>query len=333
MGTANDDFDIETELDLDSLDEKAGEALLRRGERAAAKKPEDDVEVEVVADERVAPEDRNVKPLPEDDNPEPTEEELAAYSEGVRKRIEKMTKARHDERREKEQAARERDEAITFAQRILAEKKALEERAAKLVTEQQSAELQKLDADLAVARKEYIDAANSYDTEAMAEAQLKISTLAARKAQAETRKSETPLAQPAADVVQRQQSARPAPDARAQDWAARNSAWFQKDKAMTAFAFGVHEELVSSGVDPRTDAELYYKKLDESVRKRFPEKFADGNTQTRTPRTSPVAPATRTATGRKKITLTTTELSLARRLGVTPEQFALEKAKLEKRNA
>ena len=100
---------------------------------------------------------------------------------------------------------------------------------------------------------------------------------------------------------------------------------------MTAFAFGVHEDLVSRGVDPRTDAELYYKKLDEEVKKRFPEKF-ESETPQRTPRTSPVAPASRTVGGRKKITLTSTELSLARRLNVTPEQFAAEKLKLEQRN-
>lgn len=327
MGTKNEEFEFETEVDLDNIDTDAAKELLKRGEKAGAKE-DDEVELEVIDDERVAPEDRKAKPLPDDENPEPTEEELAAYSEGVRKRIEKLTHARHDERRAKEEATRERDEAVAFAQRVMAEKNALAERAKQLTTEQQSAELSKIESDLAVARKEYVEAANSYDTEAMAEAQMKLSTLAAKKLQAESRKAEEALAPAAKTVVQPQTSARPAPDKRAQDWAARNDAWFQKDKAMTAFVFGVHEELVSSGVDPRTDAELYYKKLDESVRKRFPEKFA-GDTATRTPRTSPVAPASRTASGRKKITLTTTELSLARRLGVTPEQFAAEKAKLE----
>jgi hypothetical protein len=102
---------------------------------------------------------------------------------------------------------------------------------------------------------------------------------------------------------------------------------------MTAFVFGVHEDLVSKNVDPRTDSELYYKKLDEEVRARFPEKFEQDPKPTNTPRTSPVAPASRTAaTGRRRVTLTTTELSLAKRLGVTPEQFAAEKIKLENRN-
>jgi hypothetical protein len=100
---------------------------------------------------------------------------------------------------------------------------------------------------------------------------------------------------------------------------------------MTAFVFGVHEDLVSKGVDPRTDSELYYKKLDEEVKSRFPEKF-ESDRPVNTSRTSPVAPASRTVNGRKRVTLTSTEVSLARRLGVTPEQFAVEKLKLENRN-
>ena len=134
-------------------------------------------------------------------------------------------------------------------------------------------------------------------------------------------------------MVQPQPSAQRAPDSRAQDWAARNSAWFQKDKAMTAFAFGVHEDLVSKGVDPRTDAELYYSKLDEQVKKRFPEQF-ESTTQrsaANTRQSSPVASASRVVNGRRRVTLTTTEVATARRLGVTPEMYAAEKLKLEPR--
>lgn len=325
MGTTNDDFNIESTVDLDNVDEKAAEALLARG---AAK---DDIEVEEVPDARVAPVDRTAKPLPADDNPEPTEEELASYSEGVRKRLDKLTHARHDERREKEQAQRERDEAVAFAQRVMASQQALEARAQKMSEVTQAVTLEKLDADIAVARKAYVEAANTYDTEAMAESQMALARLVARKERAEEQKNLQPIAQVPQPVVQQQQPARPAPDQRAKEWAARNDAWFQKDKAMTAFAFGVHEDLVSKGVDPRTDSELYYKKLDAEVQSRFPEKFSDAPA-TRTPRTSPVAPASRTVNGRRKVTLSSTEVSLARRLGVTPEQFAAEKVKLENRN-
>lgn len=327
MGTTNSEFDIESTVDLDNIDEKAAEALLARG---AAK---DDIEVEEVPDARVAPADRTAKPLPADDNPEPTEEELASYSEGVRRRLDKLTHARHDERREKEQAQRERDEAVAFAQRVMANQQALEARAQKMTEVTHAVTLEKLDADIAAARKAYVEAANTYDTEAMAESQMTLARLVARKERAEEQKNLQPIARVPQPVVQQPQSARPAPDQRAKEWAARNDAWFQKDKAMTAFAFGVHEDLVSKGVDPRTDSELYYKKLDAEVQKRFPEMFSGSDAPaTRTSRTSPVAPASRTVNGRRKVTLTSTEVSLARRLGVTPEQFAAEKVKLENRN-
>lgn len=328
MGTLNTEFEFESAVDLDNIDEKAAADLEKRAAR------HDEIEVEEVADEKVAEKDRTAKPLPKEeaDSVEPTEEELAAYSEGVRKRIGKLTHAREDERREKESAQRERDEAVQFAQQVLARQKQLEEHAKKLTETTQTATLEKLDSDIASARAAYVEAANTYDTEAMAEANMKMSALLAKKERLEERKSSPAPLQTEQPAVQRESTARPAPDSRAKEWAARNDAWFQKDKAMTAFAFGVHEDLVSKGVDPRTDSELYYKKLDEEVRTRFPEKFESATPATRTPRPSVVAPASRTVGGRRKVTLTSTEMSLARRLGVTPEQFAAEKIKLENRN-
>ena len=326
MARAHEEFSIETTVDLDNIDEDAAAALLARGNGR------DDIEVVEVPDAKVPEKDRTAKPLPADENPEPTDEELAAYSEGVRKRIEKLTHARHDERREKEQAQRERDEAILFAQQTLQQRNQLHERAQRLVADSNSATLEKLEAELVAARKEYVEAANTYDTEAMAEAQMKMSSLVAKKMRAEEQKDSKPLAQAEKEVVQSPTSTRPAPDQRAQEWAARNKDWFQKDRSMTAFAFGVHEDLVSKGIDPRTDSELYYKKLDEEVKTRFPEKFEADPPAQRTPRASVVAPASRTVNGRRKVTLTSTELSLAKRLGVTPEAFAAEKIKLEATN-
>lgn len=323
MARLDPEFDIETTVDLDNVDEKAAKELEKRAEKTA----EPEIEIEEIADPKVSKEDAKAKPLPADENPEPTEEELAAYSESVRKRIEKLTHARHDERREKEQAQRERDEAIVFAQNALAAQKALEERTKKLTEQSVSANIEKIDAEIAATKQKLIEVANAYDTEAMAEQQIKLAELIAAKKQIETQKQEKEVAQPPQSRVQTQPTARPAPDKRAQEWAARNDAWFQKDKAMTAFVFGVHEDLVSRGVDPRTDTELYYQKLDEAVKTRFPEKFEAAPRTS--PRTSPVAPASRVVNGRKKVTLTATELSLARRLNVTPEQFAAEKLKLQ----
>lgn len=318
------EFDIETELDLDNIDEKEAKKLEDRAESDK----DSGIEVSEVSESESNKGTQAAKSVPAGNADEPTEEELAAYSEQVRERINKLTRARHDERREKEAAQRERDEAIAFAQQALSAHKAMEERAKKLSEQSVTNTIEKLDAEIATAKQKYIEAANAYDTEAMAESQLKLAELVATKQRAEAEKIERPSLQAQQPAVQQPTSARPAPDKRAQDWAARNEAWFQKDKAMTAFVFGVHEDLVARGVDPRTDSELYYKKLDEEVRKRFPEKF-ESDTSTRTPRTSPVAPASRAVNGRRKVTLTAREMALARRFNLSPEQFAAEKLKLE----
>lgn len=324
MARIDEDFSIETEMDLDAVDETAAKRLDERGAKDFA-----DIEIEEVPDPRVSERDRKAKPLPADSDADPTEEELAAYSESVRKRINKLTHGREDERRAREQAQRERDEAVQFAQHALARAKTAEEGSQKLRVQSTDTSLAKLDGDIAATRKEYVEAANAYDSEAMADAQLKMATLVAQKNRLEIQKEAPPIAQPQTSVQQSQPTARPPPDKRAQEWAARNDDWFQKDKSMTAFAFGVHEDLVSQGFGPRADVELYYTKLDEKLKFRFPEKFEPALASRSTSRpSSPVAPATRTANGRRRVTLSSTEMSLAHRLGVTPEQFAAEKLKL-----
>jgi hypothetical protein len=321
MGTQNEEFEIETTLDLDNLDIEAGKRLEK-----AAERPEIEVEEEVSL-----PPARREKAPAVAESDEPTEEELAQYSESVKKRIDKLVKAREEAKREALRLQQERDEAMLYAQNALAQRKALEEQSRKLGEESVSALEQKLDADIKAARAELVEALNTYDTEAAADAQMKIADLTAQKREVAAKKVSRPVAQPAQSVLQPQSSTRPAPDNRAQEWVARNSAWFQKDKAMTAFVFGVHEDLVEKGVDPRIEADKYYRALDEAVRKRFPEQFGEEAPSTSAPR-SVVAPATRSTTGRKKVTLTANELSIARRLGVTPEQFAREKMLLENRN-
>lgn len=330
MATNNPEFEIETTVDLDNIDTAAAKRFL---DQHAVKDDKDNIiEVEEVPDPGVDPKDAKAKPLPKDENPEPTEEELAAYSESVRKRIEKLTHARHDERREKEQAVRERDEAIAFAQRALQDRKRLEEQAKKLTEESTTSSIKQLDTEISAAEKEYIEATDKYDSEAMAAAQKKLAALVVRRELAEAKKSATPIAPIDRPVVQPTPTARPAPDTRAQEWAARNGAWFQKDKAMTAFVFGVHEDLVSKGVDPRLEPDTYYSKLDAEVKARFPEKFEQERTETAPRQKSPVAPASRAVNGRRRVTLTASELAIAKKFRLTPEQFAAEKIKLENGN-
>ena len=313
MATNNPEFDIETEVDLDNIDEGAAKALLNRGEKRE--------QTEVTFPE----------PKEEVAEKGPTEDDLENYSESVKKRINKLTFDREESARQAAQANRERDEAIQFAQQALAQRKQFEEQARRFSESSQTAELARIEADVAAAKKQVKEAMDAYDTEAATEGQIKLSELISQRSLLQLQKVAKPVAEPREDVVQTTPSTRPALDSRAQDWVARNNAWFQKDKAMTAFAFGVHEDLVDQGVNPRADADTYYGKLDEALKARFPEKFESPDKQDRQ-RSSPVAPAGRTVSGKKRVVLSAREISLANRLGLTVEQFAAEKLKLEKSN-
>ena len=121
------------------------------------------------------------------------------------------------------------------------------------------------------------------------------------------------------------------PDARAQAWQTKNQ-WFGKDEEMTSLALGLHEKLVRSGIDPTS--EVYYRRIDETMQKRFPENFGDDSLEARPAQRKPstvVAPATR-STAPKKVRLSTTQLAFAKKLKLTPEQYAREMIKLENAN-
>ena len=115
------------------------------------------------------------------------------------------------------------------------------------------------------------------------------------------------------------------PDERTKKWASENE-WFGQDNEMTGFAFGVHESLVKSGVNPQTQADEYYSRIDASMRQRFPDKFEGQEVEEAPARqTGPVvAPANRSAKKPRKVQLTSTQVSLAKRLGLSPEQYAAQ---------
>ena len=329
MATLNPEFEIDSVVDLDNIDTEAAKKLLARASG--------DNDIEVVIDNNgddKKPQDKQEtrKPAVADD---PTDEELATYSDRVKERINSLTEKRRQEERARQAVERERDEAVAFAARLLEDQKAAEAKLRELNTQSQAELLTSLDAKIADAKRRYSEAADLIDGAAMAEIQVELATLAARKERAEAAKQsqEKTLDKPAADAVQRQTSTKPAPDPRAQEWIARNAAWFQKDAPMTAFVFGVHEELVKSRVHPVNDADVYYRTLDEEMRRRFPDKFAADSSRGKT-RTEPsqVASATRTSAGKRRVVLTERELAFAKKMNVTPEQYAREKLKLENRN-
>ena len=277
-------------------------------------------EIEVVDDTPAR--DRGKKPLdtaPED----PTDDELKKYSEDVQKRIEKFTKGYHDERRAKEAAMREKEEAIRLAQAIIEENKKLKGS----LNKGQEALLQQakaaVDLEMEKAKRKFKEAYDAGDSEALTEAQDAL-TKANMKAERIANFKPAPLQQEEKGVEDKQFVQAPQPDNKALAWQDENR-WFGKDEEMTSFALGLHQKLVKSGIDPRSDE--YYERIDSRMRQVFPDAFStspDDSDKAERPsraKASVVAPATR-STGSKKITLTQTQVNIAKRLGVPLELYA-----------
>lgn len=293
---------------------------------------EDDesIEIEIVDDTPEEDRDRPRKPegaeadIPDDD-------EIGSYSEGVQKRIRKLRYEFHEERRAKEEAARLRDEALTFAQREMEEKNRLrrmiEEGEGVLVSQAK----QRVAVQLERAKADFKAAYETGDPDAMADAQAKLTEL--KNEEYRLNSYRPPARQPAQQpqVRQPQQQVQrpsvPPPSEKAKTWAQSNP-WFmrQGDEDITALAMGTHEKLVRSGVAP--DTEQYYNQIDAAVRRAFPERFADASEGVRPQRRQAgnvVAPAGRqSGQTPRKVVLTSTQAALAKRLGLTPQQYAAQ---------
>jgi hypothetical protein len=286
-------------------------------------------EVEIVDD--TPEQDRGKKPL--NKNPEPSEEELEAYSDGVKKRINELRHGYHDERRAKEAALREREELAAFAEKLLKEKQELQKRYAAGEEFAVGQFKEKAVITLEAAKKQYKDAFEAGDVEAMASAQERMMEAALEKKKYENwRPQQLPNDENYETIQPVKQNAPQAapPDPRAVTWAEDNQ-WFGSDEEMTAFAYGVHDRLVKAGVDPRIEPDLYYRKIDERMREVFPDKFEVSKPQSKKPATV-VAPVSRSTNTGKKVVLSASQQRVAKRLGLTPQQYAQELAKLEAQN-
>lgn len=293
------------------------------------KKKEGELEIEIVDDTPEA--DKNREALPKDvvEDLEKDDDDVNKYSEKVQSRLKAMKKAWHDERRDKEKAARERDEAARFAQVKDQEVNQLKQRLSTgekiFITEAADAAKKQLDS----AREKLRQANASGDAELVSKAQ---EDLYDAKAKVERAESFKPSLQEENKGVQNTQQAqvqtRPTVDPKAEAWRSKNG-WFGTDKKMTALALGLHEELVEAGVNPTSDD--YYTKVDADMKKRFPEYFNSDEADTgKTRKQAPtvVAPASR-STGPRRIQLTTSQVAIAKRLGLTNEAYAREMMKLE----
>ena len=299
---------------------------------AALEAKASDVEIEIEDD--TPEEDQNRKNLPKELVQKLESDELDDYDDKVKDKIYQLKKVWHDERREKERIARENAEAIRAAQKLREENKQLRANSENNQTEYLKAIESAADYELLAAKQAYKTAHDDGDTDKMTEAQQKISEATYKKEKVNQYK--TSLQNKENDVKQENKETPAAlpPDAKAVEWQKQND-WFGQDEEMTSLALGLHEKLVRQNGSSYATTDEYYKRIDETMRKRFPEHFDVEEVETKEPTKSKpaavVAPVTRT-TSSKKIRLTTSQVNLAKKLGLSPEQYAKEMIKLENRN-
>jgi hypothetical protein len=292
----------------------------------------DDIEVEIVDD--TPPADRGREPLAHAVE-DPSDDEIASYSKGVQARIKELTHARHDERRSKEAIMREKQELENFSQQLLNENRQLKGAVLNGTQHHKATAQAAAEAELIAARRQYKDAQDAFDTDAIIAAQENLTDVK-MKLDSIKKFQPTPLQETTA-VVQPQQAApvqSPQPDEKSLRWQAKNQ-WFgaQGFEEVTSYALGLHQKLVNSGVDPR--GEEYFNKIDTNIKAKFPEVFSEGGREkvsdaSRKPSTT-VASATRSS-GPKRVVLTTSALALAKKFHLTPQQYAAQVALLESKN-
>ena len=311
-------------------------------ETEAEGKPLDDDAISIEIEDDTPPEDRNQTPMPEDKVKEleaaTDEEEENMPHRSQKERLQQYKKVWNDERRAKEAALREQQEAIELARRVLDENKKLKAQYSAgektyIETVQSQTETQ-----VAMAKREYREALESGDADRIVEAQSNLNE-ASYKAQQAKQFKPTALQEDENEVqIQQVEQQRPRVDAKTQSWLDDNP-WYGTKKAMSSFAVGIHEELVDEYGKDIVGTDQYYKRIDQTMRKKFPEYFElDGDDSTVEPkenqtsqRTKPstvVAPATR-STSSKQVRLKTSQMALIKKLGLSPEQYSREVLKLE----
>ena len=288
---------------------------------------DDGFEIEVVDD--LPPEHQNrprqAKDADIDESVDDNDEEIKSYSESVQKRIKKLSWEKQEKERQRIEAQNLQEEALKYAEQIKQEnenlRKTLEEGEGVLVNQAKG----RVAAELEKARAEAKAAYEIGDADAMIAANERVARLATEEEKYKNYKPQ-PRPQPAPQPQYQQQVQQPRqPDQRALDWAAKND-WFEKDPEMTGYAYGLHEKLVKSGIDPRS--EQYYNEIDNAVRRVFPDKFDDGpiieESAPQRQTGNVVAPAARSGKKPRKVQLTSTQVALAKRLGLSNEQYAAQ---------
>ena len=303
-------------------------------DEAQATEAEKEQPIEIEIEDDTPEEDRGRKPTAKEvvEKLEVEVDELDKYSKEARDKMIKMKKVWNDERRRADDADRERHAAIDAAARLHEENKKMKEMISTGQTEYLAAVKNSAGLQLEMAKKAYRDAYESGDTDKVMEAQQAITEATLKVDKVNNFK--LPPLQEEKYEVKRQEEYQPVqrPDDKVMDWQEQNP-WFGQDEEMTASALGLHEKLKRQGVAIGSDE--YYATLDKTMRKRFPEEFGEPEVEVKAKEDAPkakpstvVAPAVR-STASKKIKLTTSQVSIAKRLGLTPEQYVRELLKLE----
>jgi len=295
----------------------------------------DPVEVEVIDD--TPEQDRNRPKRAENTEPNiPDDDEINSYKGDVQKRIKQLKYEYHEERRQKEEAKRTSDEAIAHAQRLVEEnkklRKTLDDGESVLVEQAKG----RVEAELSKAKQEYKDAYEAGDPDKLVEAQEKLSNIQNERYRVNNYKPPVRAVEPDAPPQATAQTKVKEPTGKDKEWLDKNNDWFNKDgyEEMTGFAHGLHAKLVKAGVNPLLEPDEYYRRVDTSMRKAFPEHFKSEDNEDKQsveteeveapqrPAGNVVAPVNRSAKKPRKVQLTSTQIGLAKRLGLTPEQYA-----------
>ena len=260
-----------------------------------------------------------VEEKPETETEKKNDEELEDYSKGVQSRIAKLTrKMREAERREQA--------AVEYAKAVEQKRQVDQERFNKVDSDYTKKFEDNVKLGMDSAQKELAMAIEAGDATAQVEANKRIATLSFENAKLEQRKQEKPVVQEpvrlqdGGNIPQPTVQDLPAPDPQAEAWAGRNT-WFGQDRAMTYTAFEIHKDLVAEGFDPQSTE--YYAEVDNRIKVDFPHKFGNTDTKHTTKPVQSVASANRSVkSGRKTVRLTSSQVAIAKKLGVPLEEYA-----------
>jgi uncharacterized protein (UPF0335 family) len=292
-------------------------------------KEQDEVleQIELEIEDDTPEQDRNKQPLPKDVKEDLYNDELEDYSTKVKKKLIQMKRLAHDERREKEAALREQQEAINLAQRVIEENKRLKNTLSDSEKNVLSSVQRAVNLELEAAKRAYREAYDSGDTDKVMEAQERL-TEASLKVDKVKNFRPAPLQTEDFEVqTQTKPSPRVEVDNKAVAWQKQNT-WFGEDKLMTGMALALHEQLKEEGV--ALSSQEYYRRIDDTMRKRFPEKFeSDKPEETRSTKPSTVVASASRSTSSKRVRLTQSQMNIAKKLNLTPEQYAHAVLKLE----